>query len=135
MPSPKSGKAIPPVAPTAPKDAVDADVTQKGSAEAAKSGGGSTPASSSAAGSASSRPASSQPNSTADPEKKSWVEIQMVDEEDMPVSGVSYNVKIPDGTFRTGSLNGEGLARIEGIDPGTCEISFPDLDRDAWEKI
>jgi len=23
---------------------------------------------------------------------------------------------------------------VEGIDPGTCKITFPELDKDAWEK-
>ena len=26
------------------------------------------------------------------------------------------------------------FARIEGIEPGTCKVTFPRLDKEAWEK-
>ena len=68
-------------------------------------------------------------------EKASWVEFEMVDEEDQPVAGVAYKVKLPDGTEASGHLDGNGFTRIEGIEPGNCEISFPELDKSAWEKI
>ena len=34
-----------------------------------------------------------------------------------------------------GTLDNNGFARVDGIDPGTCKITFPELDKDAWEKI
>lgn len=70
-----------------------------------------------------------------DEEKTSWIEFEMVDEDDQPVPGVAYKVKLPDGTESSGHLDGNGFTRIEGIDPGNCEISFPELDKSAWEKI
>jgi len=70
-----------------------------------------------------------------DKQKKSWIEIKLVDEEKNPVPGEAYKVILPDGeTVATGSLDEKGFARIEGIDPGTCKITFPNLDKDAWEK-
>ncbi|MEW6367260.1 MAG: phage baseplate assembly protein V [Acidobacteriota bacterium] len=67
-------------------------------------------------------------------EKTSWVEIEMVDEEGNPVAGERYRVTLPDGSVVEGTLNRQGLARIDGIDPGTCQITFPSLDQEAWEK-
>jgi uncharacterized Zn-binding protein involved in type VI secretion len=71
---------------------------------------------------------------TVSPGKKSWVEIAMVDTEGNPVPFESYRVQLPDGSTVEGALDEKGQARIEGIDPGNCEITFPDLDRELWEK-
>ena len=34
---------------------------------------------------------------------------------------------------REGTLDEKGLARVEGIPEGSCKVTFPDLDKDAWE--
>ena len=34
----------------------------------------------------------------------------------------------------TGTLDGDGFARVEGFDPGECMVTFPNLDKEAWEK-
>ncbi len=66
--------------------------------------------------------------------KKSWIEIELVDEEDNPVPGERYRITLPDGkTLAEGRLDDKGFARVDGIDPGTCQITFPDLDKEAWE--
>lgn len=38
-----------------------------------------------------------------------------------------------DGTVWDSSTDDKGVGRVDGIDPGSCKISFPDLDKDAWE--
>ena len=64
-----------------------------------------------------------------------WVEIELLDEEDNPVPGERYEIKLPDGSVKKGTLNEEGLARVDGIEnPGECEITFPELDMESWEK-
>ncbi len=71
----------------------------------------------------------------ADEEKKSWIEIELVDEDDNPIPGERYKVTLPDGTtVAEGTLDENGFARVDGIDPGSCKITFPSLDKDAWEK-
>lgn len=65
--------------------------------------------------------------------KTSWIEIELVDEEDQPVAGEKYEVQLSDGTVAQGTLDEKGFARIDGIESGTCQISFPALDKDAWE--
>ena len=67
-------------------------------------------------------------------EKKTWVEFIVVDKEGEPVPGVRYRVKLPDGTMQEGVLDAYGQANFYEIDPGTCKITFPDLDQDAVEE-
>jgi len=69
-----------------------------------------------------------------DSEKKSWIEIEMVDEDGKPVPGEEYRVTLPDNTVTGGTLDEKGYAKITGIDPGSCKVTFPNLDKEAWEK-
>ncbi|RMH10687.1 MAG: hypothetical protein D6695_10965 [Planctomycetota bacterium] len=73
-----------------------------------------------------------------DPEQAkelTWIEIELVGEDDKPIPGEKYRVTAPDGRVAEGMLNGEGWARIDCLEPGTCKITFPNLDKDAWEHI
>ena len=63
-----------------------------------------------------------------------WIEISLVDEEDQPVPGEAYRITLSDGSEAEGALDGDGKARLEGIPRGACQITFPDLDRRAWER-
>ncbi len=67
--------------------------------------------------------------------EKVWIEIELVDEEDGPMAGERYEVKLPNDKLRKGSLDANGRARLTGVDPGTCQICFPNLDAEAWERI
>jgi type VI secretion system secreted protein VgrG len=84
---------------------------------------------------ASQAPTHKEPTDEEEKKKKSWIEIELVDEEDNPIPGEKYKITLPDGkTVATGTLDENGFARVEGIDPGSCKITFPNLDKDAWEK-
>jgi hypothetical protein len=66
--------------------------------------------------------------------KKSWIEIVLVDEDNDPVPGEAYRIILPDGyTQAEGSLDEKGFARVDGIEPGTCNITFPNLDKSGWK--
>ncbi len=65
-----------------------------------------------------------------------WIEIELVGEDDRPIPWEEYLVVLPDGQKVPGFLDGEGFARLDGLSTaGTCQIGFPNLDRDAWDKI
>ena len=66
-------------------------------------------------------------------EKKAWIEIILVDNEGKPMPGVKYRITPPSGQPVEGRLNEHGQAGLYQIDPGNCKITFPDLDKDAWE--
>jgi len=73
------------------------------------------------------------PNDDEDDPTKTFVAIELVDEHDQPVPGERYEIELPDGRIASGTLDGHGRARVAGIDPGDCVITFPDLDRAVWE--
>ncbi len=126
--NPKDGKAGQAVAPAAPEAAADADVANPG--EAAKLKAKQIEKKEGKYGSEQVKPHKS---TEEDIEEKSWIEIELVDEEDNPVPGEKYKITLPDGSVAQGTLDQNGFARVEGIDSGTCQITFPKLDKDAWE--
>lgn len=118
--SPKSGSAgtlVKPTAPTAPKEAVKADPGEVDKYEREPP-----------------KPPEHKPDENKD--KTSWIEIEMVYESNgKPVPGMPYEITLPDGeTVASGTLDEKGRARVEHIDPGSCQISFRDLDKEAWEE-
>jgi len=70
-----------------------------------------------------------------DDSKAGWVEIVLVDDEGQPAAGEHYRVRLPDGSVAEGLLGFDGILRLEGIDPGDCEVSFPELDAASWERL
>ncbi len=129
---PKSGSPVSLVAPTAPKEALSADVADPGQVARAvadqiqtqKGKYGETPV----------EPYKPPASPEAKGTQTSWIEIELVDEAGKPVPGEKYSIKLPDGRTESGTLDGKGFARVAPIDPGTCDVSFPDLDKDAWKK-
>ena len=115
--NPKSGKTGSAVAPAAPGKPEEADVAEPGRMVRSKS----------------EAPEPHKPTEE-DIEEKSWIEIELVDEEDQPVPGERYEITLPNGKVAKGTLDEKGFAHVGGIDPGTCQITFPNLDKDAWEK-
>jgi hypothetical protein len=126
----KSGKACKVVSPVSPDKAEDADLADPGKmaeikAEQIKN----------KSGKYGSTKVKLHNPTEKDIEEKSWIEIEMVDEEDEPVTGEKYKITLPDDSIAQGTLDNNGFARVEGVDPGTCKVTFPELDKDTWEKV
>ncbi len=66
-------------------------------------------------------------------ENTHWVEIALVGEDDRPIPWEAYEITLPGGSRRSGFLDAKGKARVECPDGGSCTISFPELDTDAWD--
>lgn len=130
MPSPKSGSAGSLVSPVAPKEIVEADDATGGSTQDVSNSGSKSGGSGSAT--KFTPPPEHKPEENKD--KKSWIELQLVYESNgLPVAGAVYEVTLPDGTTVAGGCTDDkGLGRVECIDPGNCQISFTQLDKDAW---
>lgn len=125
----KSGKKIKAVAPGEPQEVFVADEADPGKVEKLKA-----EQSQKKKGKYGETKLPAHKAPAEDESELSWIEIEMVDEEDEPVAGVAYSIKLPDGTEATGTLDSNGFARIDGIEPGQCEVTFPKLDKSAWEK-
>ena len=64
-----------------------------------------------------------------DPEKKGWIGIALVDTKKRPVPNADFIVTPPGQDPVKGTLDSLGRARVEGVNPGTCNIEFPRLHR------
>ena len=64
---------------------------------------------------------------------KTWVEIELLDQDGNPVPGISYELTLPGGRKIKGSLDSSGLAMVRDIEPGQCTLSFPELDGSEWD--
>ena len=123
----KSGNAGSPVSPAAPDAAEDADIADPGKmaeikAEQIEKKEGKY-------GSVQVKP------HKPDEEKINWIEIELVGEDDQPIPGEKYKVTLPDGeTIAEGTLDDKGFARVDGIDPGNCKITFPRYDKNSWKR-
>jgi type VI secretion system secreted protein VgrG len=73
------------------------------------------------------------PDTTASPDKTHWIGIELVDELGKHVPYEDYRITLPDGTPIEGCLDQNGRAKITGIDPGTCKVSFPCRDKEVWK--
>ena len=63
-----------------------------------------------------------------------WIEIRLIGEDDKPIPGERYRLELTDGSTREGRLDDKGQARVDGIDPGNCTVTFPALDEEAWVR-
>ena len=62
---------------------------------------------------------------------KTWIAMKLLGEDDQPIPGARYWIKLPDESVREGRLDGQGYAYFGDLDPGQCEIRWPDLDEGA----
>jgi len=132
MPSPKDGSAGTPVPPALPQSASEAATAQPGAVTDVSGNPLQTQAGQ--YDSVQVKPFKPPKTDEEKAKKKSWIEIAMVGEDKKPIPGEPYRVTLPDGTVAEGTLDDKGVARVEGFDPGTCQITFPGRDQDAWKK-
>lgn len=76
-------------------------------------------------------PAPPRPGPPPGPQR-TFIEIQLIDAGGQPVAGEGFVITLPDGQERRGRLDSNGLARVDGIDPGICDVRFPDIDGREW---
>ena len=130
---PAAGQAGSAVAPTAVNLAEDADEADPG--EVAQVKAEQTKTKAGKYGATPIKPHKPPQTEEQKEQKQSWVEIVLRDDEGNPVPGEAYKVVLPDGeTVAEGTLDEKGFARVDGIEPGQCEVLFPNLENDQWDK-
>jgi hypothetical protein len=66
---------------------------------------------------------------------KTWIAIRVLDEDGNPVPDVAYSVTLPDGSIMTGALDDQGSARFDDIDPGQCQVLFPEIHAKEFKRV
>lgn len=128
----KTGTAASLVAPAPPTEPLEADDADPGQVEEAKAA-----QKESKTGKYGSVPA--QPFTPAGPPEQwqgketTWIGVELVDEQDKPITGELCHITVPDGRVYKGSTDQHGKVRIDGFEAGDCKITFPRFDREAWE--
>lgn len=69
------------------------------------------------------------------PQETHWIEIQIVGEDGVGIPSQRYLIVTGDGREHRGWTDPLGVARLNRIPAGTCRVSFPDLDAEAWETL
>lgn len=75
-----------------------------------------------------------RPPSTPWRPTSTWIEVELV-ERDGPVAGEPVLVVDPGGQRHVLQTGDDGMARVEGIEPGVCDVSFPRIDGREWARI
>jgi hypothetical protein len=66
--------------------------------------------------------------------RTTWIAIELLDDLGNEVPDEPYKLVLPDGSERTGKLDGHGRARVEGIPPGKCRVTFPEREPLWWRS-
>ena len=72
------------------------------------------------------RPPQKQPPGTV----RTFIEIELLDQAGQRFP-TRLQITLPDGTRQQPAF--DGFIHIDGLDPGTCDIEFPDVDGRAWD--
>jgi hypothetical protein len=59
--------------------------------------------------------------------------LELLDTEGVPFAGARYRVLDSADKVHEGALDGSGRAMLEGLEPGTCKVSFPDFPNESWD--
>ncbi len=82
-------------------------------------------------------PASSKAKAASQPADKQvenhFIEIEVKDEDNLPVPGEYFEVNTPEGTVASGTTDEKGFARVDGIQPGQATVRFPNRDKSVIE--
>lgn|GEM_PF-4403630 len=59
---------------------------------------------------------------------RNWIELILIDEDDEPVANTQCRIQPQGGAAQECSTDSQGRIRVEGITPGECVITFPDVE-------
>lgn len=125
----KTGTAGTIVAPATPTDALEADNADPGQVEEVKAVQKET-----RTGKYGSVPAQPlKPPEGTDADALSWIGVELKDADGNPVAGMRFQVKASDGRVAGGTTGPDGKGKVEGIPEGQYQITFPELDKSAWQ--
>lgn len=57
--------------------------------------------------------------------RDAWIEVQLLNAAGDPVPDAPFRIALPSSRVQKGTTNPDGVARVEEIRAGTCQVSFP----------
>lgn len=57
-----------------------------------------------------------------------WIELKLIYDDDTPIANEAFWVRDRDGNEFSGKTNEKGIAKIQDLAQGYCDIKFPELD-------
>lgn len=75
---------------------------------------------------------------TGVPAKKArdhWITVELVGENGEPIPNEAVTVTDPGGDDHEGETDSSGRFTVTGIPEGDCQVTFPELDKEAWEAV
>jgi hypothetical protein len=97
-------------------------------------GGGAGAGGAGAAGAQASAATAQFDNNESTTKEEHWVEFEFVDKAGLPVSGVAYEFKDPDGNVDEGRLRLDGTVRRDALSEGQAEVVLKDVYGAEWGK-
>jgi len=80
------------------------------------------------------RDPSKMPAIEEEPYQGQWISIDLKDKEGKPCAGEFFRITTPSGKVIEGTLDVNGFKRLWVDEEGDCQISYPDLDGDEWQR-
>lgn len=62
-----------------------------------------------------------------------WIHVIVMDQDDQPLAGVPYRIKLTDGRVREGRTTAEGGIFFDEIPAGQCSLSLLEHDEKLWD--
>jgi hypothetical protein len=69
-----------------------------------------------------------------DAPEDTWIEVLVVDDDDLPVAGLDYEIELSDGRIRHGRTSEHGILRYEGMPPGSCKVKLLGVEANGWDR-
>ena len=64
-----------------------------------------------------------------------FIEFQLLDQDNKPVPGEPFQVRLPDQSIVTGTLDNDGKVRFDPIIAGQASIIFTGMDKKEWRPL
>lgn len=69
-----------------------------------------------------------------EPPPDHWIGVKLVDNAGEPIAFQPFRLKLGDGSILEGTLDEKGYCRVEGVEKGTTQVSFPNINADEWKS-
>lgn len=80
-------------------------------------------------------PAEEPAEAPVEEEPRAWIEVELQDHEGKPVPGETCRITLTNGKVVERATDKYGVVRVDGIDPGKCEVTFPRLKDGTWAPV